>query len=54
MAKRGKTVRKPAAARKAPTIRKRASAGVDAKNQNSRPKRELAEALEREKAAHQQ
>src|SRR5712671_413591 len=54
MAKRGKTVRKPAAARKAPTMRKRASAGVDAKNQNSRLKRELAEALEREKAAHQQ
>ena len=54
MAKRGKTVRKPAAARKAPTTRNRAPAGVDAKNQNSRPKRELAEALEREKAAHQQ
>src|SRR5712671_7092790 len=54
MAKRGKTVRKPAAARKAPTMRKRASAGVDAKNQNSRLKRELAAALEREKAAHQQ
>jgi GAF domain-containing protein len=54
MAKRGKTVRKPAAARKAPTMRKRASAGLDAKNQNSRLKRELAEALEREKAAHQQ
>src|SRR5258705_8955273 len=54
MAKRGKTVRKPAAARKAPTMRKRASAGVDAKNQNSRPKRELAEALDRQKAANQQ
>src|SRR6266478_5610067 len=54
MAKRGKTVRKPATARQAPRARKRASAGVDAKNQNSRPKRELAEALEREKAAHEQ
>jgi GAF domain-containing protein len=54
MAKRGKTVRKPAAARKAPPTHKRAPAGLDAKNQNSRLKRELAEALEREKAAHQQ
>src|SRR5712692_9109307 len=54
MAKRGKTVRKPATARRAPTMRKRASAGVDAKNENSRLKRELAEALEREKSAHQQ
>src|SRR6266404_4424434 len=41
-------------AKRGTTVRKRASAGVDAKNQNSRPKRELAEALEREKAAHQQ
>src|SRR6266852_5615889 len=54
MAKRGKTVRKPATARRAPTMRKRASAGVDAKNENSRLKRELVEALEREKSAHQQ
>jgi len=54
MAKRGKTVRKPAAARKAPTMRKRASVSVNAKKENSRLKRELAEALEREKAAHQQ
>jgi len=54
MAKRGKTVRKPAAARKAPTTRKRAPASVDAKKENSRLKRELAEALEREKATHQQ
>src|SRR6266404_6345183 len=54
MAKRGKTVRKPAAARKAPTMRKRASAGVDAKKEITALRRELAEALEREKAAHQQ
>src|SRR5258708_1052233 len=54
MAKRGKTVRKPATARKAPTMRTRASVGVDTKNENSRLKRELAAALEREKAAHQQ
>src|SRR5438445_6687886 len=54
MAKRGKTVRKPATARQAPRARNRAAAGVDAKKENSRLKRELAEALEREKAAHQQ
>jgi len=54
MVKRGKTVRKPPTARKAPTTRKRAPAGVDAKKENSRLKRELAAALEREKAAHQQ
>jgi GAF domain-containing protein len=54
MAKRGNTVRKPATARKAPTTRKRAPAEIDAKKENSRLKRELAEALEREKAAHQQ
>jgi GAF domain-containing protein len=50
MAKRGKTVRKPAAARKAPTRRKRAPASVDAGKENSRLKRELAEALDRQKA----
>src|SRR6266478_5074318 len=54
MAKRGKTVRKPATARQAPRARNRAPAGVDAKKENSRLTRELAEALEREKAAHQQ
>jgi GAF domain-containing protein len=54
MAKRGKTVRKPPTARKAPTARKRAPASVDAKKENLRLNRELAEALEREKAAHQQ
>src|SRR5258705_1613522 len=48
MAKRGKAVRKPVAARKAP--RKRASAGLDAKKENSRLKQELAEALERQTA----
>ena len=46
MAKRGKPVRKPVAARKAPTTRKRAAAGVE----NSSLRRELAEALERQKA----
>ncbi len=50
MAKRGKSVRKPLTARKAPTTRKCAPAGVDAKKENSRLKRELAEALERQKA----
>jgi two-component system NtrC family sensor kinase len=50
MAKRGKTVRKPGTARKAPMARKRALAGVDAKKENSRLKRELAEALDRQKA----
>src|SRR6266436_9192509 len=50
MAKRGKTVRKPPTARKAPTTRNRAAAGVDAGKENSRLKRELAEALERQKA----
>src|SRR6476660_1878546 len=54
MAKRGRTVRKPAAARKAPTTRKRAPAEIDARKEHSRLKRELAAALEREKAAHQQ
>src|SRR6476660_5164216 len=54
MAKRGRTVRKPVAARKAPTTRNRAPAGVDVRKEISRLTRELAEALEREKAAHQQ
>jgi GAF domain-containing protein len=54
MAKRGKTVRKPPTARKAPTTRNRAPAGVDVRKEISRLARELAEALEREKAAHQQ
>jgi two-component system NtrC family sensor kinase len=54
MAKRGQAVRKPPAEGKAPAKRKHAHANVDVKNENSRLKRELTEALEREKAAHQQ
>jgi two-component system NtrC family sensor kinase len=50
MAKRKKSVRKPPAARKAPTKGKPALAGVDVKKEISRLKRELAEALERQKA----
>src|SRR5947208_3214615 len=50
MAKRGKTVRKPATARQAPRARDRAAAGVDAKKENSRLKRELAEAREQQAA----
>jgi two-component system, NtrC family, sensor kinase len=48
MAKRGKAVRKPPTARKAPTTRTRAPASVDAKKENSRLKRELAEAREQQ------
>jgi len=50
MAKRGKTVAKPVAARKAPTMRKRAVSERQCKKENSRLKRELAEALDRQKA----
>src|SRR6266496_1403704 len=50
MAKRGKTVRKPATARQAPRARNRAAAGVDVKKENSRLKRELAEAREQQAA----
>src|SRR5947209_19383695 len=44
MAKRGKTVRKPATARQAPRARNRAAAGVDVKKENASLKRELIEA----------
>ena len=44
------TPRKPATARKAPTTRKRTAAGVDAKKENSRLSRELAEAREQQAA----
>src|SRR5258708_36135073 len=50
MAKRKKSVRKPATARKAPTKVKPALADVDGKKEISRLRRELAEALERQKA----
>src|SRR6266478_5723070 len=62
MAKRGKTVRKPAAARKASTTRKPAAArkaattrkhapaSIDAEKENSRLMRELAEAREQQAA----
>src|SRR5258708_28591076 len=50
MAKRKKSVRKPATARKAPTKVKPALADVDGKKENSNLRRELAEALERQKA----
>src|SRR5258705_6442046 len=50
MAKRKKSVRKPATARKAPTKGKPAPADVDGKKEISRLRRELAEALERQKA----
>jgi two-component system NtrC family sensor kinase len=49
MAKRRQAVRRPAKGRTS-TVRKRASADVDAKKENSRLKRELTEALERQKA----
>ena len=51
MAKRGKSVRRLRAARKAPTTRKLAPADVDLKKQIAALKRELAEALERQTAA---
>ena len=48
MAKRKKSVRKPPTARKAPTKGKRALADVDVKKENTRLKRELAEAREQQ------
>jgi len=54
MAKRGKTVRKPPTARKAPTTRTRAPKEIDLKKENATLRRELAEALEREKATQRQ
>jgi hypothetical protein len=50
MAKRGKSVRKPPTPRKAPTTRTRVPASVDAKKENSRLKRELAESREQQAA----
>ncbi len=50
MAKREKAVRTPVKKTKASTRRKRAAPDVDLKNENSRLKRELADALERQKA----
>jgi two-component system, NtrC family, sensor kinase len=54
MAKRGKTVRKPLTARKAPTTPTRAPKEIDLKKENTTLRRELAEALEREKATQRQ
>ena len=51
MVKRGKSVRKPVAARKAPTAPKRAPGNIDLKKEIESLKRELAEALERQNAA---
>src|SRR5258708_31197777 len=50
MAKRKKSVRKPATGRKTTTKGKPALADVDGKKEISRLRRELAEALERQKA----
>ena len=50
MAKRGKSVRRLPAARKAPTRRERTPADVDLKKENAALRRELAEALERQTA----
>ena len=50
MVKRGKSVRKLPAARKAPARRQRAPADVDLKKENAALRRELAEALERQTA----
>jgi GAF domain-containing protein len=54
MAKRGKAVRKPPTARKVPTTRTRAPKEIDLKKENTTLRRELAEALEREKATQRQ
>src|SRR5712664_1232978 len=54
MVKRGKSLRKPATARKAPILPKRASGAMEPKKESESLRRELAEALEREKATHQQ
>jgi GAF domain-containing protein len=50
MAKRQQMARKPIKKRQTSTARQRASAGTDVKKENSRLKRELVEALERQKA----
>ncbi len=50
MVKRGKSVRKPAAARRAPTVPKRAPGNIDLKKEIESLRRELAEALERQNA----
>jgi GAF domain-containing protein len=54
MAKRRKSVRRPPAALKAPKTLKRAPEEIDLKEENTTLRRELAEALESEKATHQQ
>jgi GAF domain-containing protein len=54
MAKRRKSVRRPPAALKAPKTLKRAPEEIDLKKENTTLRRELAEALESEKATHQQ
>jgi GAF domain-containing protein len=54
MVKRGKSVRKPPAARRAPVMPKRAPGNSDLKKEVESLRRELAKALEREKATHQQ
>ena len=50
MVKRGKSVRKPPAARKAPTVPKRGPGNIDLKKEIESLRRELAEALERQNA----
>jgi hypothetical protein len=50
MPKRGRTVPRPSTARKAPTMRARAAAHIDLRKEIANLKRELAEALERQKA----
>lgn len=50
MAKRGQVVRKPLAGRKSPTARKRAPSHTGSTKQSADLRRELAEALERQKA----
>ena len=54
MAKRGKAVRKPPTARKVPTTRTRAPNEIDIKKENTTLRRELADALEREKETQRQ
>jgi GAF domain-containing protein len=55
MAKRGKSVRRPSTARKAPKVAsKRTPAGIDLKKANTTLRRELVEAREREKTILQQ
>src|SRR5260370_6898119 len=50
MVKRGKSLRKPATARKAPILPKRASGAIDPKKEIEFLRRELADALERQNA----